>query len=117
MIIDDIGELTREELVEKYLTVKLAGLVNLIGVDWFRMPTDVSQDPAYWKNIDGDLHTMHKEIARRYHIDWYDCLWLENMVDNDTLYIYKRQFNAIVRDSIKLLEKAEKERIQKAMTA
>ena len=101
---------SREELVEEYLTVRLAGLVNFIGTDWHYMPTDVSQDAAYWKKIDGDLHEMHKEIARRYGIERYDCLWLENMVDSTNLYVSKRRFRPIVEDAIRFLEKAEAEK-------
>lgn len=107
---DDYSQFTREELVEHYCTVKLAGLVNFIGVDWHWMPTDVSQDPAYWKKIDGDLYDMHHEIARRYHITHDECLWLENMVDSTELYVFDRQFKAIVRKCIEMLEKAEEEK-------
>ena len=101
-------EFSREQLVEEYLERKLATLVNCIGTDWHWMPVDVPKDPAYWKAKDEELHSMHKEIARRYGINYYDCLWLENMVDSDNLYLTERRFKPLVRDSIKFLEEAEK---------
>ena len=74
------------------------------------MPKDVSKDPAYWKSKDKDLHDMHYEIARRYHIDRYDCLWLENQLDSTNLYVFDYKFKAIVKSSIELLEKEEKKK-------
>ncbi len=106
---DDYKSLTREQLVEEYLSVKLANIVNHIGTDWFRMPTDVPKDPAYWKAIDGNLHEMHKRIAELYHLRWEDCLWMENMVDSDTLYVTDRKFKPIVKKTLELLEKKEAE--------
>lgn len=108
--ISDYKDYTREQLVEEYLETRLASLVNCIGVDWRWMPNDVSQDPVYWKAKDKSLHDMHYEIARRYHIDRYDCLWLENMVDSTNLYLTDRKLKPLVRDAIKLLEKLEKEK-------
>ncbi len=99
---------TREQLVEEYLETRLAGIIEHIGVEWHWMPTDVSQDPSYWKAKDQDMHDMHNEIARRYHIKRDDCLWLENMVDSDNFYIMNYKFKAIVKSSIELLEKAER---------
>ena len=101
---------TREMLVEEYLETRLASLVNHIGVDWRMMPNDVPQDAAYWKAKDKSLHDMHYEIARRYHIDRYDCLWLENMVDSTNLYLTDRKLKPLVADSIKELEKLEREK-------
>ena len=106
-LIENYKDFTREELVAEYLTIKLANLVNVIGVDWHAMPVDVNKSPEYWKKIDGNLFEMHHEIARRYHITHDDCLWLENMVDSDNLYIFHYRFKPIVRDAIKLLEEAE----------
>lgn len=111
----DYENFTREQLVEEYLSIRLANLVNFIGTDWHRMPTDVPQSPEYWKNIDGNLHDMHKRIAELYHIDRNDCLWLENMVDSDNLYLTHRRFKPLVKDSIKFLEKAEVEKIKSNM--
>lgn len=104
--------LSREELVEEYLSVKLATLVNFIGTDWHYIPTDVPKSPEYWKKIDGDLHEMHLEIAKRYHIDRNDCLWLENIVDSDNLYVTDRKFKPLVEESIRILEETE-EKIRK----
>lgn len=107
---DRYSEYSREQLVEEYLETRLASLVNCIGVDWHWMPKDVSQDPVYWKAKDKSLHDMHYEIARRYHIDRYDCLWLENMVDSTNLYLTDRKLKPLVSDAIKFLEKKEKEK-------
>ena len=104
------SEYSREELVEEYLETRLANLINFCGVDRRWMPQDVSRDPAYWKAKDKDLHDMHYEVARRYHIDRYDCLWLENMVDSTNLYVFDYAFKSIVKESISLLEKAEAEK-------
>ena len=102
-------EYTREQLVEEYLETRLASLVNWCGVDRRWMPKDVSRDPAYWKAKDKDLHDMHHEIARRYHIKRDDCLWLENAIDSTNLYVFDYKFKAIVKSSIELLEKEEKD--------
>lgn len=104
------SEYTREQLVEEYLETRLASFVDVCGVDRRWMPKDVSRDPAYWKSKDKDLHDMHYEIARRYHIDRYDCLWLENMVDRDNLYLTHYRFRPLVRHAIKSLEEKEKEK-------
>ena len=53
------------------------------------------------------IHDMHIEIAKRYHIDWYDCLWLENIVDSDNLYITERKLKPLIRNSIQRLEEVE----------
>lgn len=107
---DDWKKLSREDLVREYLETRLATLVDAIGVGWHWMPTDVSQDPAYWKAKDQDLHDMHYEIARRYHIDRYDCLWLENIVDSDNLYLTKRKLKPLIERSIRELEKLEEKK-------
>ena len=109
MNVDKYKDYTREQLVEEYLETRLASLVNCIGVDWRWMPKDVSQDPVYWKAKDKSLHDMHYEIARRYHIDRYDCLWLENLVDSTNMYVFKQRLKPIINSAIKLLEKAERE--------
>lgn len=109
----DWEKLSREDLVREYLETRLASLVEHIGVRWHWMPIDVSQDPAYWKAKDQDLHSMHYEIARRYHIDRYDCLWLENIVDSTNLYLTDRKLKPLIEDSIKRLEKLEEEHIKK----
>lgn len=103
-------DFSREDLVREYLETRLAGIVEYIGVKWHWMPTDVSQDPAYWKAKDQDLHDMHYEIARRYHIDRYDCLWLENIVDSDNFYLTERKLKPLIERSIKELEKREEEK-------
>ena len=103
-------ELSREELVEEYIEAKLATLVNFIGTDWHWMPVDVSQDPTYWKSKDQHIHEMHIEIAKRYHIDRYDCLWLENIVDSDNLYLTERKLKPLIERSIRELEKREEEK-------
>ena len=108
--IDTYSDYTREQLVEEYLETRLASFVDVCGVDRRWMPKDVSHDPAYWKSKDKDLHDMHYEIARRYHIDRNDCLWLENIVDSDNLYIMDYKFKPLVRKSIELLEKKEEEK-------
>lgn len=110
---DDWKKMSREDLVREYLETRLATLVDAIGVEWHWMPTDVSQDPAYWKAKDQDLHAMHYEIARRYHIDRYDCLWLENIVDSDNLYLTKRKLKPLIERSIRELEKREEEEKKK----
>lgn len=110
---NDYRDLTREQLVEEYLETRLASFVNVCGVDRRWMPKDVSRDPAYWKSKDKDLHDMHYEIARRYHIDRYDCLWLENMVDRDNLYLTHYRFKPLVNDAIKLLEAKERENMSR----
>ena len=107
---DRYKDYTREQLVEEYLETRLASFVDACGVDRRWMPTDVSRDPVYWKSKDKDLHDMHNEIARRYHIERNDCLWLENMVDSDNLYVVNYKFKKLVRDSIDFLEKAEEEK-------
>lgn len=107
---DIYKDYTREQLVEEYLETRLASLINWCGVDGRWMPKDVSRDPAYWKVKDKDLHDMHYEIARRYHIDRYDCLWLENEIDSDNLYIFDYRFKAIVKSAIKSLEDKEREK-------
>lgn len=109
----DWEKLSREDLVREYLETRLATIVDAIGVDWHWMPTDVSQDPAYWKSKDNELHDMHYEIARRYHIDRYDCLWLENIVDSDNLYLTKRKLKPLIERSIRELEKREEEHIKR----
>lgn len=106
----DFDNYTREQLVEEYLETRLASLINWCGVDRRWMPKDVSRDLAYWKAKDKDLHDMHYEIARRYHIDRYDCLWLENMVDSTNLYLTDRKLKPLVSDAIKFLEQKEKEK-------
>lgn len=103
-------DFSREDLVREYLETRLAGIVDVIGVKWHWMPTDVSQDPVYWKAKDQDLHDMHYEIARRYHIDRYDCLWLENIVDSDNLYLTERKLKPLIERSIRELEKREEEK-------
>lgn len=106
-------DFSREQLVEEYLETRLASLINFCGVDRRWMPKDVSKDPAYWKSKDKDLHDMHYEIARRYHIDRYDCLWLENQLDSTNLYVFDYKFKAIVKSSIELLEKEEEKKKRK----
>jgi hypothetical protein len=101
---------TREQLVEEYLETRFATFVDVCGVDRRWMPKDVSKDPSYWKSKDKDLHDMHYEIARRYHIDRYDCLWLENLLDSTNFYVFKYQFKAIVKHAIETLEKLEHEK-------
>lgn len=103
-------DFSREDLVREYLEMRLAGIVEHIGVEWHWMPTDVSQDPAYWKAKDQDLHDMHYEIARRYHIDRYDCLQLENIVDSDNFYLTERKLKPLIERSIRELEKREEEK-------
>lgn len=102
-------ELSREDLVREYLDTRLASIVEHIGVTWHWMPKDVPQDPAYWKMKDQDMHDMHCEIARRYHIDRYDCLWLENIVDSDNLYLTERKMKPLVDNAIRELERLEEE--------
>ena len=109
MAAEDYKDYTREQLVEEYLETRLASLVNVCGVDRRWMPKDVSKDPAYWKAKDKDLHDMHYEIARRYHIDRYDCLWLENLMDGCNLYVFDYKFKAILKHAIESLEKKEQE--------
>jgi len=109
----DWEKLSREDLVKEYLETRLATIVDAIGVDWHWMPIDVSQDLAYWKAKDKDLHAMHYEIARRYHIDRYDCLWLENIVDSTNLYLTERKLKPLIERSIRELEKREEEHIKK----
>lgn len=108
MAIEDYKGYTREQLVEEYLETRLASLINFCGVDRRWMPKDVSKDPAYWKSKDKDLHDMHYEIARRYHIKRDNCLWLENQIDSTNLYVFDYKFKAIVKSSIELLEEEEK---------
>lgn len=110
MDMDIYKDYTREQLVEEYLETRLASFVNWCEVDRRWMPKDVSKDPLYWKSKDKDLHDMHYEIARRYHIDRYDCLWLENLLDSTNLYVFEYQFKAIVKHAIETLEKLEKEK-------
>lgn len=112
-MIDDYKDFTREQLVEEYLETHLASLVNSIGVTWHCMPVDVTKDPAYWRSKDKDLHDMHNEIAKRYHIKRDDCLWLENVVDSDNLYVLDYKFKTIVSKSIEILERTEKEKSKK----
>lgn len=112
---DRYRNFSREELVEEYLSIHLATLVNFIGTDWHFMPKDVPKSPDYWKSINGDLHEIHKLIAERYHIDRNDCLWLENIVDSDNLYLTDRKFRPLVKQSIRLLEE-EEERSRKKET-
>jgi hypothetical protein len=104
---DIYKDYTREQLVEEYLETQLASFVDICGVDRRWMPKDVSRDPAYWKSKDKDLHDMHYEIARRYHIKRDDCLWLENLMDGTNLYVFEYQFKAIVKHAIETLEKLE----------
>lgn len=61
----DWEKLSREDLVREYLETRLASLVNHIGVDWRWMPSDVSQDPIYWKMKDENLHDMRYEIVHK----------------------------------------------------
>ena len=110
--IEQYSNFTREQLVEEYLETKLAILVDCCGVDNRWMPKDVSKDPYYWKSKDKDLHDMHYEIARRYHISRYDCLWLENIADTDNLYAVDYIFKRIVKAAIKSLEEKEKAAIK-----
>ena len=114
MIDDSISEkspnYTREMLVEEYLETRLATFVEICGVDHRWMPKDVSKDAAYWKTKDKDIHDMHIEIARRYNIKRDDCLWLENIVDRDNLYVMEYRFKPLVEHSIKELERLEYEK-------
>lgn len=105
---------TREQLVEEYLETRLASLVDFCGIDRRWMPKDVSRDPAYWKAKDKDLHDMHYEIARRYHIKRDDCLWLENLMDSTNMYVFDYKFKAILKHAIDALEKKEKEKDKEA---
>ena len=109
----DWQKLSREDLVKEYLETRLAFLVNHIGVDWRWMPSDVSQDPIYWKMKDENLHDMHYEIARRYNIARDDCLWLENIVDSINLYLTDRKLKPLMEDAIERLEKLEEEYIKR----
>lgn len=104
---DKWKDFTREQLVEEYVETRLAAIVNVCGVDHRWMPVDVPKDPAYWKSKDQNLHTMHYEIARRYHINRDDCLWLENIADKDNLYVMSYKLKSLVRKAIELLEKQE----------
>lgn len=104
---DRYKDFTREQLVEEYLSIRLASIVSAIGTDWHFMPVDVPQSAEYWKGIDGNLHEMHLRIAELYHISRFDCLWLDNMVDSTNLYLTDRMFKPLVMDSIKMLEEAE----------
>ena len=106
-------DFSREDLVREYLETRLASIVDVIGVEWRWMPTDVSQDPTYWKAKDKDLHDMPYEIVRRYHIDRYDCLWLENIVDSDNLYLTERKLKPLIERAIRELEKREEENQKK----
>jgi len=103
-------DLSREDLVKEYLETRLAGIVEHIGVEWHWMPTDVSQDPAYWRAKDQDLHNMHYEIARRYHIKREECLWLENVVDSDNFYLTERKLKPLIDRAIRDLERLEEEK-------
>ena len=109
----DWEKLSREDLVKEYFETRLASLVNHIGVDWRWMPSDVSQDPIYWKMKDESLHDMHYEIARRYNITRDDCLWLENIVDSINLYLTDRKLKPLIEDAIKRLEKLEEEYLKR----
>ena len=115
--IEQYSNYTREQLVEEYLETKLAVLIDCCGINTRWMPKDVPKDPAYWKAKDKDIHDMHCEIARRYNIDRYDCLWLENIADTDNLYIVDYKFKAIVREAIELLEEAEEKKKRKEANA
>jgi hypothetical protein len=101
---------SREDLVREYLETRLATIINHIGIKWSHMPTDVPQDPAYWKVKDQDLHNMHFEIARRYNISRDDCLWLENIADNTNLYVSRYRFKPLIESAIRELEKLEEKR-------
>lgn len=103
--------LSREDLVREYLETRLATLVHFIGTDWHWMPTDVSQDPCYWKAKNDDLHAMHYEIAERYHISQNDCLWLENLIDSDNLYLTDRKVKPLIEHAISSLEKLEEQHL------
>ena len=103
-------EWSREDLVREYLETRLASIIEYIGVTWHWMPTDVSQDPAYWKAKDQDLHSMHYEIARRYHIKREECLWLENIVDSDNFYLTERKIKPLIDRAIRDLERLEEEK-------
>ena len=103
---------SREDLVGEYLETRLAGIVEHIGVEWHWMSTDVSQDPAYWKAKDQDLHNMHYEIARRYHIKREECLWLENIVDSDNFYLTERKLKPLIDRAIRDLERLEEKENQ-----
>ena len=111
MLDERILAMSREELVEEYCSIKLANIVNFVGTDWYRMPVDVPQDPAYWKKIDGDLHDMHYRIAELYHISRDECLWLEEIIGSDNLYVTNRHFKPLVRHSIETLEKLEEKHL------
>ena len=104
------AEWSREDLVKEYLETKIANIVNWVGVKWHHMPKDVSKDPVYWKSKDKDLHNLHCEIAKRYHITRDDCLWLENIVDSDNLYVMDYKLKSLIEVAIKNLEKCEKEK-------
>ena len=106
---DKWKDFSREELVAEYIETRLATIVNFVGTDWRWMPTDVSQDPAYWKAKDQDLHNMHYEVAARYHIKRDDCLWLENIADDINLYLSDKKLKPLIKQAIELLEKKEKE--------
>ena len=110
MLDERILAMSREELVEEYCAVKLANSLNFIP-NWHLKPVDVPQDPAYWKKIDGDLHDMHYRIAELYHISRDECLWLENLIDSDNLYVTDRHYKPLVRNAIKWLEEAEEKHL------
>lgn len=102
----DYSDFSREELVTEYIEAKVASIVEHVP-DWYAFPTDMPKDPAYWKARDQNFHAMHLEIARRYHLKYRDCLWLENVADSNELYIHDYKLKRIINCAITELEKRE----------
>lgn len=103
---DKYSKYSREDLVTEYIEAKIASIVEHVP-DWHAFPKDMPKDPAYWKAKDQDFHRMHLEIARRYHLEYRDCLWLENIADSDELYIHDYKLKRIINGAIAELEKRE----------
>lgn len=87
-----IEKLSTEELVEKYLRSKFSTLIE--------MPerSDCNIISKDLKELDFDCMTMHKEIARRYGLDYMQVKWLDGLdVDLQMCgYDFDRLFNRVL---------------------
>lgn len=113
---NDYSNLTREELVAEYIESFLSDvLVGLDGDILYEkaIPIDMPRSVEYWQSKDKNRMAMHKEIARRYHVPYESIRWLENVGDNDDMYIYHNNLKPCIRDAIRKLEDEEMKETEK----
>lgn len=58
------------------------------------------------------MSIFNLEVDLVYGFAYNDCLWLENIVDSDNLYVTDRKFKLLVKKSIRILEEAEERKLK-----